>query len=149
MDILHYESGCGDVCSDGFSNCFIVMSHIYSVWRRPAGCTYFGHAYVRDCPSVRPYKPTNCRPHGPSRHSIDIAVTSLWARWRLKSPAFPLCAQPFVRRSKKTSKLRVTGLCEGNSPVTGEFSAQRVGNAEKASIWWRHHACDSHQANLK
>ena len=26
----------------------------------------------------------------------------------------------FVRRSKKTSKLRSTGLCEGNSPVTGE-----------------------------
>ena len=25
--------------------------------------------------------------------------------------------------SKKTSKLRVTGLCEGNSPVTGEFHA--------------------------
>ena len=30
----------------------------------------------------------------------------------------------FMRRSKKTSKLRVTGLCEGNSPVTGEFPAQ-------------------------
>ena len=27
----------------------------------------------------------------------------------------------FRRRSKKTSKLRVTGLCEGNSPGTGEF----------------------------
>ena len=27
----------------------------------------------------------------------------------------------FIRRSKKTSKLRVTGLCEGNSPVTGEY----------------------------
>ena len=27
----------------------------------------------------------------------------------------------FRRRSKKTSKLCVTGLCEGNSPVTGEF----------------------------
>ena len=25
------------------------------------------------------------------------------------------------RRSKKTSKVRVTGLCEGKSPVTGEF----------------------------
>ena len=25
------------------------------------------------------------------------------------------------RRSKKTSKLRVTGLCERNSPVTGDF----------------------------
>ena len=28
--------------------------------------------------------------------------------------------------SKKTSKLRVTGLCAGNSPVTGEFPAQRA-----------------------
>ena len=43
------------------------------------------------------------------------------------------------RRSKKTSKLRVTGLCEGNSPVTGEFPAQRTSNADKVSIWWRHH----------
>ena len=30
----------------------------------------------------------------------------------------------FRRRSKKTSKLRVTNLCAGNSPVTGEFPAQ-------------------------
>ena len=43
------------------------------------------------------------------------------------------------RRSKKTSKLRVTGLCVGNSPVTGEFPTQRASNAEKVSIWWRHH----------
>ena len=40
--------------------------------------------------------------------------------------------------SKKTSKLRVTGLCEGNSSVTGEFPAQRASNAENVSIWWRH-----------
>ena len=40
---------------------------------------------------------------------------------------------------KKTSKLRVTGLCEGNSPVTGEFPTQMASNAQKASIWWRHH----------
>ena len=45
----------------------------------------------------------------------------------------------FRRRSKKTSKLRVIGLCEGNSPVTGEFPAQRASNAENVSIWWRHH----------
>ena len=45
----------------------------------------------------------------------------------------------FRCRSKKTSKLRVTGLCEGNSPVTGEFPAQRASNAENVSIWWRHH----------
>ena len=41
--------------------------------------------------------------------------------------------------SKKTSKLRVTGLCVGNSPVTGEFPAQMASNAENVSIWWRHH----------
>ena len=45
----------------------------------------------------------------------------------------------FRRRSKKTPKFRVTGLCEGNWPVTGEFPAQRASNAENVSIWWRHH----------
>ena len=45
----------------------------------------------------------------------------------------------FRPRSKKTSNLRVTGLCEGNSLVTGEFPAQRASNAENVSIWWRHH----------
>ena len=45
----------------------------------------------------------------------------------------------FSHRSKKTWKLLVTGLCEGNSPVTGEFPAQRASNAEKVSIWLRHH----------
>ena len=45
----------------------------------------------------------------------------------------------FRRRSKKTSKLRVTGLCMGNSPGTGEFPAQMASNAENVSIWWRHH----------
>ena len=43
------------------------------------------------------------------------------------------------RRSKKTSKLRVTGLCAGNSPLTCEFPAQKASNAENVSIWWRHH----------
>ena len=44
------------------------------------------------------------------------------------------------RRSKKTSKPRVSGLCCGNSPVIDEFPTQRASNAVKVSIWWRHHA---------
>ena len=44
-----------------------------------------------------------------------------------------------VWRSNKTSKLRVAGLCEGNSPVTGEFPAQRARNADNVFIWWNHH----------
>ena len=42
-------------------------------------------------------------------------------------------------RSKETSELRVTGLCEGGSPVTDEFPTQRASNAENVSIGWRHH----------
>ena len=45
----------------------------------------------------------------------------------------------FRRRSKKTSKLRVTGLSAGNSPGTGEFLAQMASSAENLSIRWRHH----------
>ena len=48
----------------------------------------------------------------------------------------------FRHRSKKTSKLRVTGLCAANSPGAGEFPAQMTSNAENVSIWWRHH--DTH-----
>ena len=44
----------------------------------------------------------------------------------------------FRPRSKKTSKLRVTGLCSGNSPETSVFPAQMASNAENVSIWWRH-----------
>ena len=43
----------------------------------------------------------------------------------------------FSHRSKKTSKLRVTGLYSGE--FTGEFPTQRASNAENFSIWWRHH----------
>ena len=62
---------------------------------------------------------------------------------------------------KKTSKLRVTGLCVGNSPVTCIFPAQTASNAENVSIWWRHHVyqhvpsanrkinqCDINHSNL-
>ena len=37
----------------------------------------------------------------------------------------------FRRRSKKISKIRVTGLCAENSPETGEFPAQMASYAKK------------------
>ena len=62
-------------------------------------------------------------------------------RWHLKSPASRLFIKRLFRRwSKKTSKLYVTGLCAGNSPVTSEFPTQRASGVENVSIWWRHHA---------
>ena len=52
----------------------------------------------------------------------------------------------FRRRSKKTSKLQVTGLCAGDSPGTGEFPAQMASYAEDVSIWWRHHDWNTREA---
>ena len=49
----------------------------------------------------------------------------------------------FRRRSKKISKFRVSGLCAGNSPETGECPAQMASNAESVSIWWRRHDLNS------
>ena len=82
--------------------------------------------------------------------SIEWSVTRYEytaLRWRHNDHAGVSNHQPhgcllnrlFRRKSKKTSKLRVTGLCAGNSPGTGEFPAQMASYAENVSIWWRHH----------
>ena len=41
----------------------------------------------------------------------------------------------FRHRSKNISKLRVTGLCEGNSSFKSEFPTQRASNAPSICIW--------------
>ena len=74
------------------------------------------------------------------RHKVHLKrqhlVTSLhWRHNGLDSvsnhqPHDCLLNRLFGRRSKKTSKLRVTGLCAGTSPGTGEFPAQMTSYAE-------------------
>ena len=82
------------------------------------------------------------------KHSIQVKIGDFFSlRWRHNDHASVSNHQPhgcllnrlFRRKSKKTSKLRVTGLCAGNSPGTGEFPAQMASYAENVSIWWRHH----------
>ena len=68
----------------------------------------------------------------PWRHNVHDGVSNL----QLHDCSL---SRLFGRRSKKTSKLRVTGLCARNSSVTGEFPAQTTSNAENVSIWWRHY----------
>ena len=86
----------------------------------------------------------------PSSQCVSLCVVEalkISLRWRHNGPVSVSNHQPhdcllnrlFRRRSKKTSKLRVTGLCTGNSPGTGEFPAQMASYAENVSIWWRHH----------
>ena len=79
--------------------------------------------------------------------SVELPVSLLSLRWHHNEsdcvsnhqPHYCLLNCLFRCRSKKTSKLRVPGLCARNSPVTGEFPAQMASNAENVSIWWRHH----------
>ena len=79
--------------------------------------------------------------------STNHVITSDPLQWRHNErhgvsdhqPHDRLLNRLFRHRSKKTLKLRVTDLCAGNSPVTGEFLAQRARNAENVSIWQRHH----------
>ena len=62
---------------------------------------------------------------------VIITVTS-YSNVSNHQPHNCLLNRLFRHRSKKTPKLRVTGIWEGNSPVT----AQRASNAENVSIWW-------------
>ena len=55
----------------------------------------------------------------------------------------------FRRRSTKTSKLRVPGLCQGNPPVTDGFPSQRPSSAGNVSSWWRNHVQHSSRQELK
>ena len=70
-------------------------------------------------------------------HYIDIIMTTMASQITsltvVYSTVYPGADQ------RKKSRLRVTGLCAGNSPGTGEFPAQMASNAENVSIWWRHH----------
>ena len=83
-----------------------------------------------------------------SFHGNDFSITGPSSlRWRHNGRYGVSNHQPhdcflnrlFRRRSKKTSKLRITGLCAGNSPGTGELPAQMASYAKNVSIWWRHH----------
>ena len=59
-----------------------------------------------------------------------------------QQPRDCLLSRLIRHRSTKTSKLRVTGLCVGNSSGTGEFPAQMASNVEYVSIWWRHYVSE-------
>ena len=76
--------------------------------------------------------------------NINDNSSSLWRHYERDGvsnhqPHDCLLKRLYRRRPKKTSKLRVTGLCVENSSVTGEFPAQRASNAENVTIWWRCH----------
>ena len=98
----------------------------YSVWWK----------YHEVVPKVVPYI---FRQHDSA--GKELTVTLRWRHNELDGvsdhqPHDCLLNHLFGCRSKKTSKLRVTGLCAG---IRREFPAQMASDAENISIWWRHH----------
>ena len=65
---------------------------------------------------------------GPGFHYTDVIMTEGGVSDH--QPHDSLLSRLFRWRSKKASKLRVTGLCAGNSPATSEFPAQGASNVE-------------------
>ena len=63
-------------------------------------------------------------------HYNDVMVSTLASQ--ITNLAIVYATIYSRRRSKKTPKLRVTGL------FCGEFTGQRASNAENVFIWWRH-----------
>ena len=104
-------------------------------WRRSSHQTGFHHTLQEKWPNFR-YTSLQWRHNG--RDGVSN-----------HRPHGCLLNRLFRRRSKKTSKLRVTGLCAGNSSGTGEFPAQMASNAENVSIWWRHHVYSIHEELLR
>ena len=78
-------------------------------------CTSIHFSYASPCLNIFPLQWRHNGNDGVSNHQPHDCLLNRLIR----------------RRSKKTSKLRVTGLCVGNSPGTGEFPAQMASNAEK------------------
>ena len=110
-----YWGSCDNILKN-FGGCFRLQSHDYP------------RSNENNPRSFRKFTRGALYQHGPlrRRHNERDGVSN--HHWLLKR---------LFR--KETSKLRVTGFCAGNSPVTGEFPAQMASNAENVSIRWRHH----------
>ena len=126
---------------------------LYTLWitlLQYCGCWWPGDATdeVAICYCIKPF---NLEHPDLNTRDIDFWENGLFSgsalHWRhnehdgvsTHQPHDCLLNRLFGCRSNKTSKLCVTGLCEGSSPLTGEFPTRRASNAENVSIWWRHH----------
>ena len=114
------------VSMDFRTNCWGIDLKLsgYIHYGTPWACLIFDDDPLNSCccwPMIVPLQWRHNEPDGVSNHQ----------------PHHCLHNRLFRCRSKKTSKLCVTGLCAWNSPMTGEFPVQMASNTENVSIWWR------------
>ena len=83
-----------------------------------------------------PFRYDNCNHIKDICHYGDVMMGTMASQITSLTIVYSIVNQGADQR--KHQKLRLTGLCAGSSPVTGEFPAQMASNAENVSIWWRH-----------
>ena len=64
-------------------------------------------------------------------HNCDVMMDAIASQITSVSM---VCSTVYSGTSKKTSKRRITGHCEGISPVTGEIPSQMASNVKNISI---------------
>ena len=70
-------------------------------------------------------------------HCIDVIVSAMASQIISVSIIYStVCSGVDQRKHQSSASL---AFCARNSPVTGEFPAQRASNTENFSIWWRRH----------
>ena len=84
--------------------------------------------------------PTVCR-----IHYNDVIMSAMAARITSLTIVYSIV---YSGADQKNSKFHVTGLCVGNSPITGEFPAQRASNAENVAITYPFRSDNTSLANL-
>ena len=83
---------------------------------------------------------------GLSNHHSDVKMSAMASQITAVSIAYPTVCSGADQSKHKSP--RITGLCEGNPPVTGGFPSQRASDAENVSFRWRHHPSDSLRGKL-
>ena len=106
-------------------------------WRHQATRHYPSHCWVRQTSPHGVSKPPFRKVPNHNKKYSDVIMGAMDGVTN-QQPHDCFLTRLFTLRSKKTSKVRATGLCAGNSPVTGEFPTQMSSYAENVSIWWRH-----------
>ena len=106
---------------------FILLDNPRTVafmWRATA-LGHLGHLEVQELGTIQQHgsAPLPLQWRHNERHGISIVCSAV-------------CSGAHQR---KTSKLRLTGLCEGGPSVTGGFPSQMASNAESISVWARLH----------
>ena len=84
--------------------------------------------------------PTVCR-----IHYNDVIMSAMASRITSLTIVYSIV---YSGADQKNSKFHVTGLCVGNSPITGEFPAQRASNAENVAITYPFRSDNTSLANL-